>query len=252
LDKQDDIQRLSEIALIKLEFFIESLLYDLDQLSDLQQAISTSDVVDSWRNTQTDLQEKVETLSNKRLKLCIIAEHCKTMYEEILSSDVDISDLKVFESQFYKKMETVKKTKGLNDEASAATIQNNVDFAQVLAKFLKQRGIILGKHCTRYSKMLNNYMNIEDLLKSQLILKEEYKICLTTITKYQLRRQLHCWKLLRKSLNQVNTASNVMNTLRMNTAEDCNVINEEMENSKRLIYENNALWDEMSTLMKKF
>ena len=95
--------------MIKFEFFVESLLYDLDQLSDLQQAISTSDVVDSWGNTQTDLQEKVSKLSDKRLKLCGIAENCKTLYEEILSSDLDISDLKVFEGQFYKKMETVKK-----------------------------------------------------------------------------------------------------------------------------------------------
>ena len=99
--------------------------------------------------------------------------------------------------------------------------------------------------------MLNNYMNIENLLKSQLILKEEYKICLTTITKYQLRRQLHCWKLLRKSLNQVNTSNNVLNTLGRNTTEDYNVINEEMENSRRLIYENNAIWCQMSTLMKE-
>ena len=237
--------------MIKFEFFVESLLYDLDQLSDLQQAISTSDVVDSWGNTQTDLQEKVSKLSDKRLKLCGIAENCKTLYEEILSSDLDISDLKVFEGQFYKKMETAKKTIGMNDEASATIVQNNVDFAQVLAKFLKQRGIIFGKHCARYSKMLNNYMNIENLLKSQLILKEEYKICLTTITKYQLRRQLHCWKLLRKSLNQVNTSNNVLNTLGRNTTEDYNVINEEMENSRRLIYENNAIWCQMSTLMKE-
>ena len=46
-------------------------------------------------------------------------------------------------------------------------------------------------------------------------------------------------------------SSNVVNTLGMNTAEDYNVIKEEMENSRRLIYENNALWGQISTLMKE-
>ena len=99
--------------------------------------------------------------------------------------------------------------------------------------------------------MLNIYINIQESLKSQLILNEEYKMCLTTITKYQLRRQLQCWKLLRKSVNEVKPPCNVESALRLNNAQDCNVINEEMENSRRLIHENNALWFQMFTLMKE-
>ena len=43
-NKQVDIQRLSDKALIKFEYFVESLLYDLDQLSKLPQHFSTADV----------------------------------------------------------------------------------------------------------------------------------------------------------------------------------------------------------------
>ena len=98
LVQQDDINRLSEKALIKLEVFVESLLYDLDQLSQLQPAISTSDVVGSWGNTQSDIQEKVSNLSDKRTKLSTVTDGCKASYEEILSCDADISDFRGFES----------------------------------------------------------------------------------------------------------------------------------------------------------
>ena len=114
--KQADIQRLSEKALIKLEVFVESLLYDLDQLSQLQPAISTSDAVVSWGNTEKDIQEKVTSLADKRTKLYALGNNCKTSHEEILGFPVHYSDLRIFESQIYKKMENLKKGKITKEE----------------------------------------------------------------------------------------------------------------------------------------
>ena len=246
MDTQHDIERLSEKALIKLELFVESLLYDLDQLSQIQPLISTSDAVNSWGNTENDIQERLTTLADKQMKLAALGTNCKTAYEEMLNLPICCFDLRIFETQIYKKIENLKRAKITKD---ATTTENNLDFAQLLAKFLKQRSMVFEKHCTKYGKILETYHMIQDLLKRQAILKEEYEMCLTTVTKCQLRRQLHCWNLLRKSLQQENITGDKDVVEDMNS-ENCD-INNMLENSKRLISENNVLWDQMSTLMKE-
>ena len=256
LEKQEDIKKLSEKALIKLEAFNESLSYDLDQLSQSQpSAITTTlGVASDWRNTQNDIQEKVANLSEKRTKQCTMISNCKTSFEKVVNPGQDITDLKTFEDQLYKIIENLKKAKTPRNDLSLAlspNFQNNVDLAQVLAKFLKQQCIVLDKHCDRYSKILDNHHMTQSVLKSQSILKEEYEICLTNITKYQLRRQLHCWNSIKSQKLQEDGSGN-QGLVTANMKWLNYDINDEIENSKRLISENNVLWDKVLKFMKEF
>ena len=254
-NKQKDIQRLSDKALIKLEYFVESLLYDLDQLSQLPSTFSTSDVVQTWGNTQNDLQEKVTNLSDKKMKIIDLGKDCTTAFDEISGCEIDVSELRGLETLVFKKLDTLKKSKGIIDDVTTSSNSNNVDIAQLLAKFLKQRSIILEKLQAKYSKMFGNYKSTGDLSRRQVILKEEYEICLTTITKIQLRRQLYCWNLLKASLKEEHprnaaNATNANTSTELSILQDYNIQNE-LENSRRLMNDNNALWDNISVLMKQ-
>ena len=249
-NKQLDIQRLSDKALIKFEYFVESLLYDLDQLSKLPQHFSTADVVQTWENTQNDLQEKVANLSDKNRMVTAMGENCSSAYAEILGCKVDISDLRGLETYTFKKLENLKKSKRSNDEWNTLNTSNNIDFAQLLAKFLKQRNMVLEKLFTKYTNMLNNFNLAQDLSKRQTILKEEYEICLTTITKFQFRRQLYSWNLMKTSLKEEIVTNKAPSSV-LTELEDYN-IQDELKNSRRLISENNTLWDNISFVMKQF
>ena len=236
--------------MIKLEYFIESLLYDLDQLSQLPSTFSTSDVVQIWGNTQNDLQEKVDNLSDKKMAFIELGNNYTSACDEILGCETDMSDLRCLETMVFKKLENLKRSKGIDDDASTPNTSNNVDIAQLLAKFLKQRNIILEKLHARYSKMFINFELAQDLSRRQMILKEEYEICLTTITKFQLRRQLYCWNLVKTSSNVGHNGTNSTLSEDHSILEGYSIQNE-LENSKRLMNQNNTLWDNISVIMKQ-
>ena len=239
---QEDIDRLSEKTKDKLELFIESLSYDVNRLSEMQETLSTPECLSGWENNRTELQNKMKILFDKRARLCNASNDCKIIFEEIHGTSFDFLDFKTFESQIYRNIEHLKIM--MKDEVS---IENNVILAQLLAKFLKRRDILLEKSSERYRKMVENYMALENLKKSQYVLKEEYEICLTTITKYQLRRQTQCWNMLKHVVNKQRTPTNEVIQPQLNlTKYD---FKSEIESSKHLILKNTEIWNQLITVM---
>lgn len=239
---QEDIDRLSEKTKDKLELFIESLSYDVNRLSEMQETLSTPECLSGCENNRTELQNKMKILFDKRARLCNASNGCKIIFEEIHGTSFDFLDFKTFESQIYRNIEYLKIM--MKDEVS---IENNVIPAQLLAKFLKRRDILLEKSSERYRKMLDNYMALENLKKSQYILKEEYEICLTTITKYQLRRQMQCWNMLKHVVNKQSTPTNEIVHPQLNLTK-CD-FKSEIESSKHLILKNTEIWNQLITVM---
>ena len=239
---QEDIDRLSEKTKDRLELFIESLSYDVNRLSEMQETLSTPECLSGWENNRTELQNKMKILFDKRARLCNASNDCKIIFEEIHGTSFDFLDFKTFESQIYRNIEHLKIM--MKDEVS---IENNVILAQLLAKFLKRRDILLEKSSERYRKMVENYMALENLKKSQYVLKEEYEICLTTITKYQLRRQTQCWNMLKHVVNKQRTPTNEVIQPQLNlTKYD---FKSEIESSKHLILKNTEIWNQLITVM---
>ena len=239
---QEDIDRLSEKTKNKLELFIESLSYDVNRLSEMQETFSTPECLSSWESNRTELQNKIKILFDKRARLCAASNGCRIVFEEIHGTSFDFSDFKTFESQIYRNIEHLKIM--MKDEVS---IENNVILAQLLAKFLKRRDILLEKSSERYRKMLDNYTALEGLKKSLYILKEEYEICLTTITKYQLHRQMQCWNMLKHAVNKQSTPSNEIIHPQLNLTR-CD-FKSETESSKHLILKNTEIWNQLKTVM---
>ena len=239
---QEDIDRLSQKTKNKLELFIESLSYDVNRLSDMQETFSTPECLSSWESNRTELQNKIKILFDKRARLCAASNGCKIVFEEIHGTSFDFSDFKTFESQIYRNIEHLKIM--MKDEVS---IENNVILAQLLAKFLKRRDILLEKSSERYRKMLDNYTALEGLKKSLYILKEEYEICLTTITKYQLHRQMQCWNMLKHAVNKQSTSTNEIIHPQLNLTR-CD-FKSETESSKHLILKNTEIWNQLRTVM---
>ena len=154
---QEDIDRLSEKTKDKLELFIESLSYDVNRLSEMQETQSTPECLSGWESSRTELQNKIKILFDKRARLYAASNGCKIVFEDIHGTSFDFLDFKTFESQIYRNIEHLKIM--MKDEVS---IENNVILAQLLAKFLKRRDILLEKSSERYRKMVENYSTNEN------------------------------------------------------------------------------------------